>query len=466
MTDKPNVLLILADQLGLNHCGFGGAAQARTPHLDQLAADGVNFSNAVSSMPVCSAFRASLLTGKYTTSTGMVINELRLNPRHTSLAHSLSAAGYQTAYVGKWHLYANRLGDHENPDNSFIPPGPDRLGFDGYWAAYNFHHDYYDTYYHRDTPEKIHYGAGVYEPDAQTDLMIDWLDNRRDTDTPFFAMLSYGTPHDPWDDGNVPEDFRALFDEKDFPHPGNYRDENDPYADNWGRITPEDRLLLPRWRRNYYAMTANLDANVGRLLDALARMRLDDNTVVVFASDHGEMFGAHGRRNKNIFYEEAIRIPLLFRWPTGIRSGTVSDACLSSVDIMPTILGMLGQPIPAGVEGMDCSALARGEDGAEPEAAFLQNTGACAIWEDGYEWRGLRNKRYTYARYLRDNSEYLFDNTVDPYQLSNLASDRDHIGILQIFREALRRKMHSVNDSFAPSTWYRDNWTKDRVITV
>jgi len=464
MKKKPNVLFILADQLGLRHCGFGGAANAHTPNLDRLASEGIQFTHAVASMPVCAAYRASLLTGKYTTSTGMVINELRMNTAHTCLGHAVTAAGYDTAYVGKWHLYANHLGDHEDPRNSFVPPGPDRLGFDGYWAGYNFHHDYYDTYYHRDTPEKISYGEGVYEPDGQTDLMIDWLRARGDRTAPFFAVLSLGTPHDPWTDANVPQSFRDLFKDTEFPNPPNYRDENDPYADAWGRLSPDERKQLPLWRRNYYAMTANLDWNIGRLLDALAAAGLEEDTLVVFSSDHGEMFGAHGRRAKNIFYDEACRIPLLLRWPGMIPSGSKSDACLSTVDIMPTLLGLLDQPIPGAVEGMDCSHLALGRGGPEPEAAFLQNTGACAAWEDGHEWRALRNKRYTYAMYRRDRSRLLFDNVADPFQQRNLAEDPDYAATLKEFHQALETKMVSLNDTFAPCTWYRENWTKDRII--
>lgn len=137
---KPNVVFIIADQLRYQSCGFAGDARARTPQLDALAKQGVVFRNAVSGHPVCAAFRASLFTGKYTTSTGMVINELRMNTNHVFLAQVLDRAGYDTAYIGKWHLWAKELGNHYDPKNSFVPPGPYRFGFDGFWAAYNFHH--------------------------------------------------------------------------------------------------------------------------------------------------------------------------------------------------------------------------------------------------------------------------------------------------------------------------------------
>jgi arylsulfatase A-like enzyme len=456
---RPNLLFIFADQLGYQRCGYAGDKKARTPNIDKLASQAVDFQNAVSNMPVCSAYRASLFTGKYTTSTGMVINELRIQTDHETFGKVLTRSGYQTAYIGKWHLYANQLGHHYESKNSFVPPGPNRLGFDGYWAAYNFHHNYYGAYYHTDTPEKIFYGDNVYEPDAQTDMMIEFIGKASKSNKPFGAFLSYGTPHDPWAQDNVPDEYIEMFNDVSLPNPPNYKDTNDKYADDWGRLNTQERKMLQTWRRLYYAMTANLDWNIGRLLNALEQAGISDNTIVVFSSDHGEMFGAHGRRAKNIFYEEAARIPFLIRQPNKIRAGTVSDACISTVDIMPTILSLMGLQMPEGIEGMDLSLCAIGGGGAEPQAAFLENTGACAAWEDGHEWRALRDKQYTYAIYRVDKSELLFDNKNDPYQMKNLASNAKYNKTLERFRGMLARKMESLNDTFEKCTWYRDNWT-------
>ena len=462
---RPNIIYVFADQLGYSRCGYGGDAKARTPNIDRLASQGANFFNAVSNMPVCSAYRASLMTGKYTTSTGMVINELRMRTDHECVGHSLTKGGYRTAYIGKWHLYANQLGHHTEPKNSFTPPGPDRLGFDGYWAAYGFHHGYYGAYYHTDSPKKIFYGKDVYEPDAQTDLAITQIKQAAAApDTPFAMFLSYGTPHDPWVRSNVPPQYANMFADVDFPNPPNYKPANDPYADGWARLSPGQRKGLSNWRRNYYAMVANLDWNIGRLLAAIDAAGMADNTVLAFSSDHGEMFGAQGRRAKNTFYEEAARIPFLVRWPKKIAARQTPDACLSTVDIMPTLLGLAGLPIPKGVEGMDLSHCALGAKGDEPPAALLQNTGACAAWQNGHEWRALRDKRYTYAIYRRDRAELLFDNVHDPYQMKNLAADPDHAETMTRFRKLLKTRMASLNDTFAECTWYRENWTKDRII--
>jgi arylsulfatase A-like enzyme len=466
---RPNLVFVLADQLRYQSCGFAGDAKARTPNLDTLAGQGVVFRNAVSGHPVCAPYRASLFTGKYTTSTGMVINELRMNPNHECLGHVLTRGGYETAYIGKWHLWANELGNHHDPKNSFTPPGPHRLGFDGFWAAYNFHHEYYKGYYHTDRPEKV--PVDGYEPDVQTEMAIGLISRYARQDKPFALFLSVGTPHDPWNPENVPPEYYAMFaDEENAPPrfalPPNHKPENDPYSDAWGRFkTPRERESLLRMMRGYYAMTANLDWNLGRLLKAIDEAGVRDNTVVVFTSDHGEMMGAHGRRAKNIFYEEAVRVPFVVRWPGKTPAGSSSDACLNTPDIMPTLLGMAGLPIPAKVEGADLSHCAFGRPGPEPEAALMQNTGACAAWEDGYEWRALRDKQYTYAIYRKDRKELLFDNLADPWQLRNLAEEPDQQQRMKRFRALLKKRMDEIEDTFEACTWYRDHWTKDRIIT-
>lgn len=456
---RPNLIYLFADQLRYQSVGYAGDKKTKTPNIDRLASQGVNFCNAVSTMPVCSAHRATLFTGKYPTTTGMVINELRMNTNHECFGHVLTGNGYETGYIGKWHLYANVLGDHYNPKNSFVPPGLDRLGFDGYWAAYNFHHEYYNAYYHTNSPKKILYGQSIYEPDAQTDMAINFLQNAAKSDKPFALFVSYGTPHDPWSDNNVPKKYHDMFKDVRLPNPPNYKDKNDPYADGWGRFEPEQRKKLEHWRRNYYAMTANLDWNIGRLLNAAENAAIAKNTIIVFTSDHGEMFGAQGRRAKNIFYEEAACVPFLIRWPARIPPAAVSDACLGTVDVMPTILSLMNLPVPKDVEGMNLSHCALGKKGPQPQAAFLQNTGACAAWENGHEWRALRDKRYTYAIYRVDQSELLFDNAADPYQMNNLAAKPEYRETMKYFRDMLKKKMESLNDNFPEGTWYRDNWT-------
>lgn len=167
----------------------------------------------------------------------------------------------------------------------------------------------------------------------------------------------------------------------------------------------------------------------------------------------------------------AARILFLLRYPKKIKKGAKSDACLNTVDIMPTLLGLcgLGAKIPKEVEGMDFSHIASGKKGAEPEAALLMNTGACASWEDGHEWRALRDKRFTYAVYRGGGKlpreELLFDNTADPYQQKNLIDDPKQAKTAERFRKMLSARMTKLNDTFPASSYYREHWVdNDRII--
>ena len=467
---QPNLLFVFADQLRPQSCGYMGDPRAHTPRLDRMAAEGMNFRQATSVHPVCGPYRAALFTGCYPSTNGYVMNEIGMRTDLPSLAGALNRAGYDSAYIGKWHLYASDPkreddipGFHRNPANQFVPPGPDRLGFDHYWAAYNFNHNYYQGFYYRDAPESIPIEG--YDPDAMTDLALDYLADRKDRDRPFNLFLSYGPPHQPWGENNVPPEWLARFADTSFELPENYRDGharyNSPAKDEawWRNNVP---AKLPQWMRVYYAQTANLDWNMGRLLDRLDELGLSEDTLVVFTSDHGEMFGAQGWLGKNIFYEESIRVPLLLRQPGVIPEGAVSDACINTPDLMPTLLGLCGAETPGSVEGNDLSAVARGEAGPAPDAAFFQCMGAPVRWMDGWEWRALRDQRHTYAMEdARNPREHLFDNLADPLQMNDLAGDPAHAETLARLRAATRARMDALGDAFHPLTWYREHWLEN-----
>jgi len=456
---KPNLIYIMADQLRYQSVGYAGDEKAQTPRIDALCKESLNMCNAVSGHPVCAPYRATLFTGKYTTSTGMVINEIRMNTNHKAFGHVLNDGGYNTSYIGKWHLYAAELGNHYDAKNSYIPKGPDRLGFDGFFAAYNFHHDFYGetAYYHLDSPEKIY--CDGYEPDVQTDLAIDQIKSLSKQKDPFALFLSVGTPHDPWTKENVPVEYLERFKDTEFSLPGNYLPENDPHADNWARLKDEERAELTEWMRVYYAMTANLDWNVGRILDTVKELGLDEDTIIVFTSDHGELFGAHGRRAKNIFYDEAVRVPFLIRHK-GVTAPRVCDLSFNTVDVMPTLLGMMGLPIPKEVEGRDFST---GEADLT-DGSLMMCTGPTAIFADGQEWRAFRTKKYTYAIFKSDGMEFLFDNEGDPLQKNNLISDPACSGIVDDLKKRMWAEMGRVGDNFELNSYYEKNWVEDRII--
>ena len=461
----PNVIVIVADQLRYQSVGYAGDKLARTPNLDRLAAEGINFRQFVANTPVCSAFRGSFLTGKYASTTGVAVNELRLNPNHDSIAHMLARGGYACDHLGKWHLWAAEAGGHEAVRNAYTPPGPYRMGFDSYWAGFNFGHDNYKAWYFNDTPEPHRIeGCG----DAKfTDLAIDRVREHAKKKEPFFMLLALSMPHDPWSKNNVPAEWYERFKDVPFPLPETWSDKPDPYMDR--NADPEKWLSfwkphMEEFQRVYHAMTAAVDEQVGRLLAEIDKAGVRDNTIVVFTADHGEMFGAHGRVYKMIFYEESVRTPLLMRWPGHIPAGSKSDACISTVDLMPTLLGLAGREIPKAVEGMNLSHLALGKDGPEPEAALLQGMGHTFQWQDGFEWRALRDKHHTYARYLRDGRELLFDNIADPLQKQDLAGAAAQLDTLKRLRDQMNARMKAIGDPFEKCSWYRDHFTENRVI--
>ena len=172
---KPNIIYVMADQLRYDMMGYADNHQAITPHLDRMAQEGINFANCVSVTPVCAPHRASLITGKYSSSTGMVINEIRMNPNHKTIAHVLTENAYQTGFIGEWHLWANIAGHHGQFETAYIPPGPHRMGFDGYWAAYNFNHRNFNGYYYMDDTVRDTYKK-TYEPEAQFDMVMDFME--------------------------------------------------------------------------------------------------------------------------------------------------------------------------------------------------------------------------------------------------------------------------------------------------
>ena len=460
---RPNLIYVFADMLRQQSCGYNGDPYAKTPNMDRLATQSCNFTQAVSSTPVCSPYRASLMTGKYQSSTGIVINETRLSPEHECIGHALTKGGYQTGYIGKWHMWANQLGHHNLVKNGFVPPGPYRLGFDGYWAAYNFNHIYHHSPYFLNDP--VPHIREQYEPDAQTDVAIEFVKQAAKKDDPYALFLSWGPPHTPWNPGNTENAYLEQFRDMTIPLPPNFSPVSDPYADNWAKLPPHYENKVHDLQRVYYSMVANLDYNLGRLLKALDESGQAENTILIFTSDHGEMFGAHGRQEKLIFYEEAARVPFLMRWPAKIAKGSKTDVLLGTPDIMPTLLTMLNLPVPGSVEGMDMSGHALGKGGADHEAAPMMGMGTTAAWTDGTEWRAMRDREYTYAIYKRDGKELLFNNPKDKFQLKNLAEDKSHAATVAHYRDMSVAWRKQANDTFENCTYY-ERWTEDRNIVM
>ena len=462
--ERPNIIYVLADQLRADALGYTGNNKAITPNIDKFSNQSVNFSNAIAVTPVSAAYRASLFTGKYNSSTGMIINEINMNPNHRTWEHVLGDADYNLGYIGKMHLNDRHTRSYKK--------GPERMGWDGYWAAYSFNHQSFDAYYYTDSDDgsETHVDLkGQYGPEVFTGLALDYIRDASHSEKPFALFLSWNPPHDPWVKENVPLHCYDRFENAKFELPPNFKENPDPYMDRYpqeffdGESSWREEFIggggYQETMRCYYAMVNSLDEQFGRITSLIDSLGIADNTIVIFTSDHGEMFASQGRMYKLTFYDEACRVPFLLRYPAQ-NTGGESDVCINTPDIGPTLLGLagLGKKIPEEMEGMDLSHVIYKQKGIEPDFAFMQGMGHTYQWKDGYEWRAVRDKRYTYAVYLRDGTEAFFDRESDPFMKNNLINDRNYSTQLNVSRKQMKNKMEELNDEFNPCTWYRDNW--------
>jgi arylsulfatase A-like enzyme len=471
---RPNILFVLPDQVRPQDLSVYGGRNVETPHIDRLSREGVNFSNALSTCPLCTPYRAMLLSGRYATHTGMVLNWLESNPKDPSIAQALRSAGYGTAYIGKWHLNAGKMkhdglfmsqearqmeaaGDYSvrpkveveyvqrNPEPEFVPPGPARRGFD-YWAAYNFHTDFRRSYYYRNTPRRLYYPE--YETVGQAEIAIEYMRGRAAAGLPFFAVVSPHPPHQPWIENESPAGYLDRV-RKEL-----VRSPNVPAGG------PQARGNL----RYYYAMLASVDDAVGRMLRFLRESRLEENTIVVFSSDHGEMMGSHGKWEKMSPYEEAVSVPLIVRWPGRIAPGSRSDALFTPMDHLPTLLSLAGAASPySRIDGVDLSGAMLGKGGRERDAALMANYSS--HWDYFHtewpwpEWRAVRTRQHTYVKWYA-GPEQLFDNAADPNQMRDIA--RDAKPLVDRFRGRLRDLLHEADDDFRPGHGYAEWFDAER----
>jgi arylsulfatase A-like enzyme len=431
---RPNVVLLLADQWRAEALGCAGNPDVKTPELDRLQREAVYFVNAVSSVPVCSPARASLLTGQRALTHGVFLNDVPLSPRAVTLSSVLRQAGYDTAYIGKWHL--------DGHGRSSYIPRQRRQGFE-YWKALECTHDYPHSSYYADGPEKLPWPG--YDAAAQTRDAVGYLHSRARSGRPFFLFLSWGPPHDPY--GTAPAEYGRLYDA-----PRLRLRPNVPAASQGAA-----RAMLA----GYYAHCSALDHCVGEVRAALAAAGLARNTILVFTSDHGDLLGSHGQRNKQQPFDESIRVPLLLAWPQGLGTrGARPSALVSTEDLMPTLLGLCGLGVPGSVEGLDYSGYLRGGKDPSDGAALVSCVAPFGQWTrrtGGREYRGIRTARYTFVRDLA-GPWLLFDNQADPYQMQNLAGRPEAAKLQGELDATLQRKLDKAGDRFQPAEYYIRQW--------
>jgi arylsulfatase A-like enzyme len=427
----PNVLFVLADEWRAQSTGYAGDTNVRTPVLDRFASESVRFDHAVAGTPVCCPARACLMTGQYPLTNGVFINDVELKPRGTTLAESFGRAGYRTGYIGKWHLYGSPDGNYGRR-LAYIPPDK-RLGFD-YWKACECSHEYNHSLYYEGNDPAPKYWPG-YDADSQTDDACRFIAGEAAAKRPFFLFLSLGPPHFPYE--TAPEPYRALY-------------ANRPI---------ELRLNVPEPRREqarqilrgYYAHMAALDACFARLLAAVNRARVAEDTIVVFTSDHGDMMWSQGITTKLHPWDESIRVPLLVRYPRrfGAKGRRVRTP-LSQPDILPTLLRLAGIEVPGGVQGVDRSNLR--EDGQPALLSLPVPITEARRW--GFaEYRGLRSEQHTYVRSIH-GPWLLYDNAADPYQMHNLVGRSEVRDVQASLDRALDARLKEIGDDFLPAAEY------------
>ena len=447
---RPNIVYVFADQWRVQDTGYAGNPQVKTPHLDSLAAQSVSFTHAVAGIPVCCPARACLLTGQHALTHGVFVNDVHLADDAVSMAKLFKSDGYDTAYVGKWHV------DGRGRSN-YIPP-ESRQGFD-YWKALECTHDYNNSrYFAGDSDQPLTwegYDAIEQTKDVQAYLRGRSRDGDGKSDTPFLLVLSWGPPHAPYE--TAPEAYRQMYDPNSIELRPN--------------VPPEMAEEARNWIAGYYAHCTALDDCLGALLQTLEDEGLAENTLFVFTSDHGDMLGSQGEVKKQRPWEESIRVPFLLRWPQRFGwQGREVDALLDTPDILPTLLSLTDITIPDTVEGRDFSATIEGGEDPSGGAALIycpHPFGQFLRPDGGREYRGIRTRNHTYARDL-NGPWLLYDNEADPYQLENLVN-RASVSSIQAALEAqLQRKLSDRGDEFLPGETYIERWNYplDRTGTV
>jgi N-acetylglucosamine-6-sulfatase len=419
---RPNILLIVVDDLRFDDIGAAGHPFARTPHIDRLAREGAQFRNFFAVTPLCSPSRANILTGQYTRHHGILDNTERSARSHElqTFAQTLHDEGYHTGFIGKWHM-----GNDPTP----------RPGFD-FWVAMKGQGEVAD-------PELFENGrlarAPGYVTDIFTERAIGFIEQRRAT--PFLLMLSHKALH-PNTLQRADGTTVAIGEGGFIPAPRHkdlYADAVPPRRENYG-IPPRGKPALERRLeglaplgkdtvtpdetiRDRLRMLAAVDEGLGRMLASLEKQGVLNQTVVMLLGDNGYFYGEHGlSEERRLAYEESIRLPLLVRYPPLLKSGSEPAGMALTIDIAPTILALAGAPPLRGVDGRSLVPLFTGTPSDWRQSFLIEYTTDIVfprVLKMGYD--AVRTERYKYIRYRElEHMNELYDLQQDPYELSNL----------------------------------------------
>lgn len=428
-SERPNVIVILADQHRMGTFPGEPHTSVVAPNLARLAREGATFTNAIANYPVCSPYRAMLLTGRAPYRTGVIDNNITLPDDGATFGHLFRNQGYRTGYIGKWHL-----GQDGKPLSG-------RHGFEHFevWRGTNNHRrsSYWDT----EEEEFVDYVG--YNATGMTDHALEFIDRHRDEN--FLLLLSLNPPHSNFLD--APEKYHEIYRGKEIEKRPNMRAELEGDFNGWTRRARADVDTI---HRGYLAHVSGVDAEIGRIFERLESLGIADNTLIVYSSDHGEMLGSHGRMGKRQPFEESIRIPFVMRWPGVIEAASRPATVIGSVDFMATICGLVGLELPDGLDGYDLSGVLRGEAIERPAFQPIMHISRDRAGVRNHPaelFRGVRTERFTYA-VMESGPWLLFDNSADPYQLKNLIDDPNYADEQEMLHELTTGWLKDYGDPF------------------
>lgn len=439
MSRKPNILLITTDQQRADCLGIEKSAHpVMTPHLDQLADEGVRFSRAYSDCPLCIPSRTTIMTGKAAYEHGVDTNgEFRIpEEREHTLPGRLTSVGYQTHAAGKMHFYPPRNRNGFERMRLLPEDYVNDLERTEYKGMYRGHGLGGNEVYPVFSAVPIQHTSTHWTVSESIDFL-----RQRDGESPFFMWTSFEAPHPPFD---PPEQFVSLYRDLPISKPlaGAWTGEGEPEWVHHRRLSRKlDRLndeVILAARKHYYAMITHIDYELGRLFGELKQQGLWDNTIIVFASDHGEMLGDHGLFHKSCFYDPSARVPLIIK-PGGdvklpLGPGSVCDRPVMLADLYPTLTQLAGCSVERDRDqraGRSLIEAMEDPNGDRVLLGYIQDEGGLYMSTDG-KWK--------YVYYAQDAKEQLFHLESDPYEMQDLAPESEHAERLAHYRSLLSER--------------------------
>ncbi len=422
---RPNLLYIFADQLNGFSLGCTGHPDARTPHLDALAARGTILSNACSSAPVCTPARITMWTGRYAGSLGTLANDARIPAGIPTMAEAFRSAGYLTSYVGKWHI-----------GGSGNVPVPEDLrgGFEAF-AGFQCYNEFHQNVRFFDERNQALEFPDRHRTDATFDLAIERMRAAAHGDRPFLLCVSEQAPHYPCQPSS---EFLAPFTGRQMRTRPNAVVGIDPYTPTYSPPSPpkiEDPTFkayggdIQEYLRHYHAAVSQVDAGVGRLIAELETLGIAENTIVIFSSDHGDMQGSQGLINKCVPYEESVRIPFLATGP-GIARGVAVEDLIGTVDFFPTFAELCGVPLGPGIAGHSLAGTLAGRKSVASKRIFSEDQSGWAMVREG-AWKLVTDVH-------ADEPRQLYSLEKDPFEMQNLVGNSEASTVRDRLADALR----------------------------